>query len=74
MIADEIQTGLGRCGSHFWSFQAMDAIPDIITIGKPIGNGYPFSGVITSHKIASCLKGQVRISKTLDFVCIISYV
>ncbi|KAF4519593.1 hypothetical protein B566_EDAN003760 [Ephemera danica] len=55
-IADEIQTGMGRCGSHFWAFQTQqDAVPDIVTVGKPLGNGYPIAAVITSKKIASAV-------------------
>uniref|UniRef100_A0A8D8S0G3 Ethanolamine-phosphate phospho-lyase n=2 Tax=Cacopsylla melanoneura TaxID=428564 RepID=A0A8D8S0G3_9HEMI len=55
VIADEIQCGMGRTGSHFWAFQTQGAIPDIITVGKPMGNGMPIGAVITSRKIAECL-------------------
>ena len=58
MIADEIQTGTGRCGTHFWAFQSRDegqAIPNIVTVGKPIGNGHPLAVVITSKEIARAL-------------------
>lgn len=51
-IADEVQIGLGRLGSHFWGFQAHDALPDIITIGKPLGNGHPVAAVMTTRDIA----------------------
>ena len=51
-IADEVQVGFGRVGSHFWAFDAMGAVPDIVTLGKPIGNGYPLAAVITTHAIA----------------------
>lgn len=54
-IADEIQCGMGRSGSHFWAFQTQGAIPDIITVGKPMGNGIPIGAVITSRKIAEAL-------------------
>ena len=40
-IADEVQTGFGRIGSHFWAFQHYDVIPDIVTCGKAMGNGFP---------------------------------
>ncbi|KAG8225709.1 hypothetical protein J437_LFUL001743 [Ladona fulva] len=56
VIADEIQTGMGRCGSHFWGFQSQGVIPDIITIGKPIGNGYPIAAVVTSRSIAQSIQ------------------
>lgn len=54
-IADEVQTGLGRTGDHFWAFQAFGVIPDILTVGKPIGNGYPLAAVITTKEIGDCL-------------------
>uniref|UniRef100_A0A8D0LCJ6 Alanine--glyoxylate aminotransferase 2, mitochondrial n=1 Tax=Sphenodon punctatus TaxID=8508 RepID=A0A8D0LCJ6_SPHPU len=54
-IADEVQTGFGRTGSHFWGFQTHDVIPDIVTIAKGIGNGFPMAAVITSAEIANSL-------------------
>lgn len=53
-IADEVQVGFGRVGSHFWAFQLQgeDFIPDIVTMGKPIGNGHPMSCVITTREVA----------------------
>lgn len=51
-IADEIQTGLGRMGTHFWAFETHDVIPDIVTIGKPLGNGHPIGAVVTTRAIA----------------------
>ncbi|XP_035668616.1 5-phosphohydroxy-L-lysine phospho-lyase-like isoform X1 [Branchiostoma floridae] len=53
-IADEVQVGFGRVGSHFWAFQAVDdeACPDIVCMGKPIGNGHPMSAVVTTPEIA----------------------
>nr|CAD7572704.1 unnamed protein product [Timema californicum] len=55
VVADEIQTGMGRPGTHFWAFQTMGVIPDIITAGKPMGSGYPIAAVITSRRIANSL-------------------
>ena len=52
-IADEVQTGLGRFGSQFWAFEAQGVIPDIVTIGKPLGNGHPLAAVITTPEIAA---------------------
>jgi 4-aminobutyrate aminotransferase-like enzyme/Ser/Thr protein kinase RdoA (MazF antagonist) len=52
-VADEVQTGFGRAGSHFWMFQTQDAVPDIVTLGKPIGNGHPMGAVITTPEIAA---------------------
>ncbi|XP_069599967.1 ethanolamine-phosphate phospho-lyase [Ranitomeya imitator] len=53
-IADEVQVGFGRVGKHFWSFQLQgeDFVPDIVTMGKPIGNGHPMSCVVTTKEIA----------------------
>lgn len=52
MIVDEVQTGFGRVGSHMWAHAAQGVIPDIITLGKPIGNGHPMAAVITTPDIA----------------------
>jgi 4-aminobutyrate aminotransferase-like enzyme/Ser/Thr protein kinase RdoA (MazF antagonist) len=52
-VADEVQTGFGRVGSHFWAFQAQGAVPDIVTMGKPIGNGHPLGAVATTPDIAA---------------------
>ena len=46
-IADEVQAGFGRTGEHFWGFEAHGVVPDIITLGKPMGNGYPVSAMVT---------------------------
>jgi len=51
-ISDEIQTGFGRVGNKFWAFENQDVIPDICTLGKPMGNGHPISAVITTREIA----------------------
>jgi len=51
-IADEVQVGMGRVGSHWWAFETQDAVPDIITIGKPLGNGHPLAAVVTTKEIA----------------------
>ncbi|KAI4904556.1 hypothetical protein NFI96_029624, partial [Prochilodus magdalenae] len=53
-VADEIQTGFGRVGSHFWAFQLQgeDFCPDIVTMGKPMGNGHPLACVVTTEEIA----------------------
>ncbi|WP_264564655.1 aminotransferase class III-fold pyridoxal phosphate-dependent enzyme [Flavobacterium sp. N3904] len=55
-IADEVQIGFGRMGSHFWGFQKEEVLPDIVTLGKPMGNGHPVSAVITTRKIADAYK------------------
>ena len=50
-IADEVQSGFGRMGEHFWGYQHHGVTPDIITIGKPAGNGHPLGVVITRPEI-----------------------
>ncbi|XP_069123550.1 5-phosphohydroxy-L-lysine phospho-lyase-like isoform X1 [Argopecten irradians] len=54
-IADEVQVGLGRVGERFWSFQVHDVVPDIVTVGKPLGNGHPMAMVVTTKEIADVL-------------------
>ncbi|XP_049600307.1 5-phosphohydroxy-L-lysine phospho-lyase [Syngnathus scovelli] len=53
-VSDEVQTGFGRVGSHFWAFQLQgaDFCPDIVTMGKPMGNGHPIACVATTVEIA----------------------
>ncbi len=51
-IADEVQAGYGRVGPRFWGFATDAAVPDIVTIGKPMGNGHPLAAVITTRQIA----------------------
>jgi len=51
-IADEVQTGYGRVGSHFYAFESQGVTPDVVVLGKPIGNGHPIAAVITTPEIA----------------------
>jgi 4-aminobutyrate aminotransferase-like enzyme len=51
-IADEVQVGFGRLGSHFWGFETQGVVPDVVTLGKPIGNGHPLGAVVTTKEIA----------------------
>jgi 4-aminobutyrate aminotransferase-like enzyme len=51
-IADEVQTAYGRLGSHFYGFEQQDVVPDIVVLGKPIGNGHPIAAVVTTEEIA----------------------
>jgi 4-aminobutyrate aminotransferase-like enzyme/Ser/Thr protein kinase RdoA (MazF antagonist) len=51
-IADEVQVGCGRIGTHFWAFEPHGVVPDILTIGKPIGNGHPLAVVVCSRQVA----------------------
>ncbi|MFW6128817.1 MAG: aminotransferase class III-fold pyridoxal phosphate-dependent enzyme [Candidatus Aminicenantaceae bacterium] len=52
-VADEVQVGMGRVGSSFWAFELQGVIPDIVTIGKPVGNGHPLGAVVTTEEIAA---------------------
>jgi len=52
-ILDEVQVGFGRVGTHFWAFEAQGVVPDIVTMGKPIGNGHPLAAVVTTPEIAA---------------------
>ena len=50
-VADEVQVGFGRCGEHFWGFEQQGVVPDIVTMGKPFGNGMPLAAVVTTPEI-----------------------
>ncbi len=64
-IVDEVQAGFGRMGTHFWGFETQDVVPDIVTMGKPIGNGHPIGAVVTTPEIAaSFTTGMEFISTT----------
>ena len=52
-IADEVQVGLGRVGTHWWAFELHGVIPDIVTMGKPLGNGHPLGAVVTTPDVAA---------------------
>ncbi|NCF11732.1 MAG: aminotransferase class III-fold pyridoxal phosphate-dependent enzyme, partial [Gammaproteobacteria bacterium] len=52
-IADEVQPGFGRTGRHFWGYQADGFVPDIVTMGKPMGNGHPLAGIVTRSDIVA---------------------
>jgi alanine-glyoxylate transaminase / (R)-3-amino-2-methylpropionate-pyruvate transaminase len=59
-IADEVQTGFGRTGQHFWGFELQGVLPDIVTMAKGIGNGVPLAAVVTTAKIASVLAKRIH--------------
>jgi len=52
-IADDVQTALGRMGAHFWGFEMQGVVPDILVLGKPLGNGHPLGAVVTTPEIAA---------------------
>jgi len=57
-ISDEVQVGYGRLGQWFWGFQQQDAVPDIVSVAKSVGNGYPLGAVITSRAVADAFSDQ----------------
>jgi 4-aminobutyrate aminotransferase-like enzyme/Ser/Thr protein kinase RdoA (MazF antagonist) len=63
-IADEVQVGFGRLGTHFWGFQTQDVVPDIVVLGKPMGNGFPLAGVVTSREIAASFSNGMEFFST----------
>jgi 4-aminobutyrate aminotransferase-like enzyme len=63
-IADEVQTGYGRIGTHFWAFEKYGVVPDIVVLGKPIGNGHPIGAVITTQAIAKSFDNGMEFFST----------
>lgn len=63
-IADEVQTGCGRAGDHFWAFESQGVVPDIVTIGKPIGNGHPLGVVVTTIQLADAFANGMEYFNT----------
>jgi 4-aminobutyrate aminotransferase-like enzyme/Ser/Thr protein kinase RdoA (MazF antagonist) len=63
-IADEVQTAYGRLGEWFWGFQPYDVVPDIVVLGKPIGNGHPLGAVITTAEIANSFANGMEFFST----------
>jgi 4-aminobutyrate aminotransferase-like enzyme len=63
-IADEVQTGFGRIGTHFWAFDAHGVVPDILVLGKPIANGYPMGAVVTTPEIAASFDNGMEFFST----------
>ncbi|MCK5617775.1 MAG: aminotransferase class III-fold pyridoxal phosphate-dependent enzyme, partial [Candidatus Krumholzibacteria bacterium] len=63
-IADEVQTGFGRLGTEFWGFQTQGVVPDIVVLGKPIGNGFPLAAVVTTEEIAQSFDNGMEFFST----------
>ena len=63
-IADEVQTGFGRMGAHFYAFESQNVVPDIVVLGKPIGNGYPLGAVVTTRDIADSFANGMEFFST----------
>lgn len=63
-IADEVQVGFGRLGSHFWGFETQNAVPDIVVLAKPIGNCFPLAAVVTTPQIAASFNNGMEFFST----------
>jgi len=63
-IADEVQVGCGRVGHAFWAFELHGVVPDIVTIGKPIGNGHPLAAVVCTRKVADAFANGMEYFNT----------
>jgi 4-aminobutyrate aminotransferase-like enzyme/Ser/Thr protein kinase RdoA (MazF antagonist) len=63
-IADEVQVGFGRLGSHFWGFEMQGVVPDIVVFGKPIGNGFPLGALVTTPQIAGSFDNGMEFFST----------
>jgi 4-aminobutyrate aminotransferase-like enzyme/Ser/Thr protein kinase RdoA (MazF antagonist) len=63
-IADEVQAGFGRLGTHFWGFETQGVVPDIVVLGKPIGNGFPLAAVVTTPEIADSFNNGMEFFST----------
>lgn len=59
-ISDEVQTGFGRLGHYFWGYEMHDVVPDIVVLGKPMGNGHPIGAVVVSDEIAASFEKGVE--------------
>ncbi len=63
-VADEVQTGFGRVGDAFWAFELQETTPDIVTLGKPMGNGHPVGAVVTKREIADAFANGMEYFNT----------
>jgi 4-aminobutyrate aminotransferase-like enzyme len=63
-IADEVQVGFGRVGESFWGFETQGVVPDIVTLGKPIGNGHPLGAVVTTPEVAAAFANGMEYFNT----------
>jgi 4-aminobutyrate aminotransferase-like enzyme len=63
-IVDEVQVGFGRVGTHMWAFETQEVVPDIVTLGKPIGNGHPLAAVVTTPGIADSFNNGMEYFNT----------
>jgi 4-aminobutyrate aminotransferase-like enzyme/Ser/Thr protein kinase RdoA (MazF antagonist) len=63
-IADEVQVGFGRLGTHFWGFEMQGVVPDMVVLGKPMGNAFPLAAVVTTKEIAASFANGMEFFST----------
>ncbi|MFM8868803.1 MAG: aminotransferase class III-fold pyridoxal phosphate-dependent enzyme, partial [Candidatus Nanopelagicus sp.] len=63
-VSDEVQIGMGRVGEKFWGFELHGVVPDIVTLGKPLGNGHPLAAVVTTPQIAASFNNGMEYFNT----------
>jgi 4-aminobutyrate aminotransferase-like enzyme/Ser/Thr protein kinase RdoA (MazF antagonist) len=63
-LADEVQVGFGRMGSHWWAFETQGVVPDAVSMGKPIGNGHPMSAIVTTRELADSFNNGMEYFNT----------
>lgn len=63
-VADEVQVGFGRLGTRFWGFETQGVVPDVVVLGKPIGNGFPLAAVVTTEAIAASFDNGMEFFST----------
>jgi 4-aminobutyrate aminotransferase-like enzyme len=64
LVADEVQTGHGRCGTHLWSFQPSGIEPDMVVMGKPMGNGFPVAALVVRSEVLAAVPGETELFST----------
>jgi 4-aminobutyrate aminotransferase-like enzyme len=64
MVADEVQAGHGRSGTHLWSFQAAGITPDVVVMGKPMGNGFPVAALVVRSELLDAVPAEVELFST----------
>ncbi len=64
VVADEVQAGHGRSGTHLWSFQASGITPDMVVMGKPMGNGFPVAALVARSELLEAVPGEVELFST----------
>ncbi len=64
VVADEVQAGHGRSGTHLWSFQASEIVPDMVVMGKPMGNGFPVAALVARSELMAAIPRETELFST----------